>query len=214
MLMIKGEEMHKSLGNFVTLKEAFKHYPPTTIRFFILSGHYRSPLDFSETALQAAGKGLERLYGTVQAVRERLSWAESGDLDETFAAKLAEHKGRFLEAMNDDFNTAAAIGVLFDFNKEVNTLLDSGEEISNETLVAINDLYRELGGDVLGVIPDEITKATAGLEEPLIKLLIETRQRLREAQKWDWADEIRARMAELRIILEDRPEGTKWRISK
>jgi cysteinyl-tRNA synthetase len=219
MLMIKGEEMHKSLGNFVTLKEAFEHYSPLDIRFFVLGGHYRSPLDFSETALQAASKGLERLHGTVQAVRERLLSAESGtdSMDRAFLAKLAEHKARFLEAMDDDFNTAAAIGILFDLNKEVNTLLDSEGEIGRETLVAINDLYRELGGDVLGVIPDEgyrFAKATAGLEEPLIELLIETRQKLREAQKWDWADEIRAKMAELGIALEDRPEGARWRISR
>lgn len=219
MLMIKGEEMHKSLGNFVTLREAFENYSPLAIRFFFLSGHYRSPLDLSDTTLQAASKGLERLYGTVQAVRDRLLSTDSGtDLtDSAFMAKLAEHKARFLEAMDDDFNTAAAIGALFDLNKEVNTLLDSEEEISQETLVVINDLYRELGGDVLGVVPDEgyrFAKATAGLEEPLIELLIETRQRLREAQKWDWADEIRARMTELGIALEDRPEGARWRISR
>ncbi len=214
MLMIKGEEMHKSLGNFITLRKAFERYPPMAIRFFILGGHYRSPLDLSETALQAAGKGLERLYGTVQAVQERLSRAESGELDEAFASRLAEHKRRFLAGMDDDFNTATAIGVLFDLNKEVNTLLGSEEDISQETLMAINDLYRELGGDILGVIPDEFAKATAGLEEPLIELLIETRQRLREARKWDWADEIRARMTELGIVLEDRPEGARWRISR
>ena len=216
MLMIKGEEMHKSLGNFVTLREAFELYPPMAIRFFILGSHYRSPLDLSETALQAAGKGLQRLYGTVQAVQERLLSTDSGtDLtDRAFMAKLAEHKARFLEAMDDDFNTAAAIGALFDLNKEVNTLLDSEEEISRETLAAINDLYRELGGDVLGVIPTEIAKATAGLEEPLIELLIETRQKLREAQKWDLADEIRAKMTELGIALEDRPDGASWRISR
>ncbi len=217
MLMIKGEEMHKSLGNFITLREAFERYPPLAIRFFILGGHYRSPLDFSETALQAAAKGLERLYGTAQAVQDRLSGAESGDLDETFVAKLAEHKRRFLEGMEDDFNTAAAIGVLFDLNKEVNTLLDSEEEISRETLVAINNLYRELGGDVLGVIPGEgyrFATATAGLEEPLIELLIETRERLRETEKWDLADEIRAKMTDLGIVLEDRPEGARWRISR
>jgi cysteinyl-tRNA synthetase len=219
MLMIKGEEMHKSLGNFVTLKEAIGQYSPLAIRFFILGSHYRSPLDFSETALQAASKGLERFHGTVQSVRERLLSADSGtdSTDRAFMAKLTEHKARFSEAMDDDFNTAAAIGVLFDLNKGVNTLLDSGEEIRRETLVAINDLYRELGGGVLGIIPDEgyrFAKGVAGLEEPLIELLIETREKLREAQKWDWADEIRARMAELGIALEDRPERTRWRISK
>ena len=224
MLMIKGEEMHKSLGNFVTLKEALEQYSPLAIRFFVLGGHYRSPLDFSESALQAASKGLERLHGAAQSVRERLLSADSGTdpsltlrtslTDSAFMAKLVEHKAHFLEAMDDDFNTAAAIGALFDLTKEVNTLLDSGEEISRETLVTIDDLYHELGGDVLGVIPDEIAKGAAGLENPLIELLIETRQRLREAQEWDWADEIRARMAEWGIALEDRAEGTRWRISR
>ncbi len=214
MLMVKGEEMHKSLGNFVTLREAFKQYSPLAIRFFILGSHYRSPLDFSETALQAASKGLERIHGAVQAVRERLAWAESGELDEEFAAKLAEYKRRFIEAMDDDFNTAVAISVLFDLTREVNILLDSGETVSRETLEAIDNLYRELGGDVLGIIPDEFPTRVAGLEEPLIELLIETRAKLREAQRWDLADEIRARMAELGIVLEDRPEGTRWRISR
>ncbi len=216
MLMIRGEEMHKSLGNFVTLKEACEQYSPLAIRFFILGSHYRSPLDFSETALQAANRGLERLHGAVQAVRERLRSADSGAelTDRAFMVKLAEHKARFLEAMDDDFNTAAAIGVLFDFTKEVNTLLDSGEEISRETLTAIDGLYCELGGDVLGIIPDEIAKGVAGLEEPLIELLIEAREKLREAQKWDLADEVRARLSDLGIALEDRPEGTRWRISR
>jgi len=216
MLMISGEEMHKSLGNFVTLKEAFEQYSPLAIRFFVLGGHYRSPLDFSETALQAASKGLERLHWAVQAVRERLLAADSGtdSTERAFMAKLAEHKVRFVEAMDDDFNTAAAVGVLFDLTREVNTLLDSGEEISQETLVAIDDLYRQLGGDVLGVKTDEIVKGVAGLEQPLIELLIETREKLREAQKWDLADEVRARLAELGIVLEDRPEGARWRISR
>ena len=217
MLMIKGEEMHKSLGNFITLRKALEAHSPLAIRFFILSSHYRSPLDLSEASLQAASKGLERLQGTLQLVRERLSRAEGGDLDEAFAAQLAEHKRRFLEGMDDDFNTAAAIGALFDLNREVNTLLSSEENISHETLATANDLYCELGGDVLGIIPDEssrLAKATAGLEEPLIELLIETRQKLREAQEWDWADEIRGRMAELAIVLEDQPQGARWRISR
>jgi cysteinyl-tRNA synthetase len=216
MLMVRGEEMHKSLGNFITLREAFKQYSPLAIRLFILGSHYRSPLDFSEEALQAASRGLERLHGAVQAVRERLLSADSGTarIDKAFEAKLAEYKTRFMEAMDDDFNTAAALGVLFDLTKEVNTLLDSGEEISRKTLEAIDDLYRQLGGNVLGIIPDEIAKGVAGLEEPLIELLIETRQKLREAQQWDLADEIRARMAKLGIALEDRPEGTRWRISR
>ncbi|HDH09519.1 MAG TPA: cysteine--tRNA ligase [Chloroflexi bacterium] len=213
MLMVSGQEMHRSLGNLIPLREAFKQHSPMTIRFFILSGHYRSPLDYTDGALSAAARGLERLHGAVRAVRERLRSADLADkTDEAFAAKLAEYKARFLEAMDDDFNTAAAIGVLFDLTKEVNSLLSSGEEVGRGTLEAIDGLYRELGGDILGLIPEEFAEERAlGLEEDLIELLIETRQKLREAKQWELADGIRARLAELGITLEDTPKGTRWR---
>jgi cysteinyl-tRNA synthetase len=215
MLMVGGREMHKSLGNFVTLREAFEDYPPMAIRLFILGGHYRSPIDFSEEALKAAERGLERIYGAVRGVRERLKFAEEGGIDPSFEAKLDEHKANFLEAMNDDFNTPSALGVLFDLTREVNALLGSGEEISQGTLSAIDALYRELGGEILGIIPEELpVERPVGLEEPLIELLIETRQRLREAEEWELADEIRSRMAELGIALEDTKEGTRWRIRR
>jgi cysteinyl-tRNA synthetase len=214
MVTVDGVKMGKSLGNAIYLNDLFKRYSPMTARFFILSSHYRSNLDFSNQALSAAEKGLERLHGAVRLLRERLKQAESGPLDESWSAKLADYKAQFLAAMDDDFNTAAAIGVLFDLTREVNALLNSEEEVSGETLAAIDGLYRELGEDILGIIPESIEEGARGLEEPLIELLIETRQAMREVRQWEQADRIRDRLAELGVALEDRPEGTTWRIAR
>jgi len=214
-LTIDGMKMSKSLGNFITLKEAFKRYSPLAVRFFLLHSHYRSPIDFSEEAMRAAGKGLERLHGAVQEVRRRLASTGSEVTDEAFVATLEEYKGKFLRAMDDDFNAPIALGVLFDLTRDVNTLLGSGEEIGQGTLQAADGLYRELGGDILGIIPEEFAEERAiGLEEDLIELLIETRRNLREAGRWDLADRIRSRLDKLGIALGDRPEGTRWRKSK
>ena len=213
MVTVDGVKMGKSLGNAIFLKDLFKRYPSLVVRFFILSSHYRSPTDFSNEALDAAQKGLDRLHATVALVRERLPEAESGSLDEAFAEKLTGHKGRFLELMDDDFNTAGAIGKLFDLSKDVNILLNSGQAVSQETLQAIDDLYRELGGQILGIIPDSLTEeAVEGLDEALVELLLEIRTQAREAKQWAQADQIRDRLAELGVVVEDRPEGPTWHI--
>jgi cysteinyl-tRNA synthetase len=213
MVTVDGVKMGKSLGNFVTIKDALQRHEPMTIRFFILSSHYRSPTDFSEAALEAAGKGLERLYGAVRLVRDRLATAEDGGADAAFQQVLDEHKARFTEAMDDDFNTPQALAALFDLTKEVNTLLNSGEPVSRGTLEAIDGLYRELGGDVLGIIPDRLPEeAEAGLEGALVQILIDLRQEFRQAKDWAKADAIRDRLAEVGIALEDSPEGTRWRL--
>ena len=215
MVTVDGVKMGRSLGNFVTIQDALQRHEPMTIRFFILSSHYRSPTDFSEAALEAAGKGLERLYGAVKLVRDRLATAEDGGADATFQQVLNEHKARFTEAMDDDFNTPQALAALFDLNKEVNTLLNSGEPISRGTLEAIDSLYRELGGDVLGIIPDQLPEeAGAGLEDALVQILMDLRQEFRQAKDWAKADAIRDRLAEVGIALEDGPEGTRWRLDR
>jgi cysteinyl-tRNA synthetase len=202
-----------------------------TVRFFTLSSHYRSPTDFSETALEAAGKGLDRLYGGVKLVRDRLAMAEDAcpelvlsevegrsrrsGADAAFQQVLDEHKARFIEAMDDDFGTPQALAALFDLTKEVNTLLNSGEPVSRGTLEAIDGLYRELGGDVLGIIPDQLPEETgAGLEDALVQILIDLRQEFRQAKDWASADAIRDRLAEVGIALEDGAEGTRWRLMK
>ena len=212
-LTVGGVKMSKSLGNYVTIKDALKRWRPEAIRLFILNGHYRSRIDFTEEALDAASKGVERLHGAVAALRNRLRTADGGkEVDPTWADKLADYRARFTEAMDDDFNTAGALGVLFEFNREVNSLLASGEPVGRATLAAIDGLYRDLGEEVLGLIPDPLPQqASAGLTDALVRLLIELRQEAREKKDWARADAIRSRLAEIGIILEDGPEGTRWR---
>jgi cysteinyl-tRNA synthetase len=213
MVTVDGIKMGKSLGNFVTIKDALQRHEPMAIRFFILSSHYRSPTDFSEAALEAASKGLERLYGAVKLMRDRLDTAEDSGADAAFQKVMEEHEARFIEAMDDDFNTPQALAALFDLTRDVNTLLNSEEPVSRGTLEAIDGLYRELGGDVLGIIPDQLPEeAGAGLEDALVQILIDLRQEFRQAKDWAKADAIRDRLAEVGIALEDGPDGTRWRL--
>jgi len=214
MVTVNGTKMGKSLGNFITIKDALARHDPMTIRFFVLSSHYRSNTDFSEEALEAAGRGYERLIGTVSVVRQRLAEADRDEQpDETFAEVLRTYETRFLRAMDDDLNTPQALAALFDLNKEVNTLLNSGGYVSGGTLAAIDETYRRLGGTILGLIPDEIIEQeSAGLEEALIGLLIELRAQAREQRNWATADTIRDRLTAAGVALEDRPDGTTWHL--
>lgn len=214
MVTVNGQKMGKSLGNFVTLKEAFKKYRPLTVRFFILTTHYRSPLDFSNEALDAADKGLERLYNTVRNLREHLNYAKDGITPAGIYEKLEHYKKTFLESMDEDINTSDAIAVLFDFSKEINTLLNSGQEISKKCLEDINTIYRQLGGDILGIIPKTIESEQIVETETLKKVmnvLIDTRNELRREKQWQLSDFIRNKLSEIGFALDDRPEGTTWK---
>ncbi len=211
MVTVEGVKMSKSLGNFVTIKDVIGKYGGQVLRFFLLTSHYRTPLDFSQEAVEAAQKGLARLEGTVRALGERIYAAESGQLDQGLLERLADFKEAFLAAMDDDFNTAGALGALFEMNREVNAALTSNEGLSRETLEAIDKLYRSLGGDILGLTFEGAAPLQRVLESSLIDLLISTRARLRAAKEWGLADEIRSDLAELGITLEDGPKGTVWR---
>ncbi|MDH7484646.1 MAG: cysteine--tRNA ligase [Anaerolineae bacterium] len=215
-LTVGGVKMSKSLGNFVTIKQALERFRPEAIRLFILNGHYRSRLDFTEEALEAASGGVERLHSAVAALRDRLRAADDrGEVDTAWAERLAEVRARFGQAMDEDFNTAGALAVLFEFTREVNALLASGASVNQATLAAIDGLYRDLGETVLGLIPDPLPRqAGAGLEDALVRLLIELRQEARQQKDWARADAIRSRLAEIGIILEDGPEGTRWRLGR
>ncbi len=219
MVTVKGQKMGKSLGNFVTLKDSFKLFSPLTIRFFVLNTHYSSPIDYSNEALYAADKGLERLQNTIRNLRERLgsSGHEGAVANGEWKGKLEKYKNAFEEAMDEDFNTAEALAVLFNLNKEVNNLLNSDEEISEEVLTEIDSFYRVYGGDVLGIVPEKMVQHDTDdvdaykMEEDLIKVLIDTRNELRAAKQWEQADNIRDRLSELGIIIEDKKEKVAWR---
>jgi cysteinyl-tRNA synthetase len=218
MVTVNGQKMGKSLGNFVTLKDAFAGKPPLNepvrpmvMRYFVLTSHYRSPLDFSMEALDAAEKGLARIENTVGRVRAAMGRAPAGDVPEAVSAAIAEARDKFLAEMDNDFNSAGAIGVLSTFTREANRLLDAGEAGSAGALAAIDGLYRELGGDILGIVTEETgSRDSAGLESELVAALLKVREDLREAKQYGLADGIRDRLAELGIEVKDGPDGATW----
>ncbi|MGI6368327.1 MAG: cysteine--tRNA ligase [Anaerolineae bacterium] len=211
MLMIRGEEMHKSLGNFISLEAAFERWDPMAIRFFILQSHYRGPLDLTEESLDAAARGLERLYGTVRAVRRQLESAPAGEASPETLQMLDTARNAFEASMDDDFGTPGAIAALFDLSRATNVQLGTG--LTQGDLMAIDGAFKRLAGDVLGVLPDELGESDAPeLSRGLIELLIETRRNLRAARAFDLADQVRDGLGALGVQLQDGPEGTSWTI--
>jgi len=215
-LTVNGVKMSKSLGNFLTIKDALKIYSPWAIRFFILSSHYRSPVDFSRDAVLAAERGVERLHNTVRALRKRLEDAmPTGTADLSYITELDPHRDAFTEAMNDDLNTPKAIAALFDLNKEVNTLLASGQPLGRGTLSAIDGLYRDLGEKVLGIIPSDLIQDIGGeLVGRLMDIILGIRQQYRQAKDWDQADTLRRQLTDLGVVVDDRPDGPVWRLER
>ena len=214
-LTINGEKMSKSLNNFITIKDALKAYSPEVIRTYILSSHYSSPIDYSEEAMLSAQRGWERLMGAVQLVRHQLKNAPEDDAGVDLQAMLDETRAQFLEAMDEDFNTPKALGHLQTLTREVNTLLNSDEPVARQTLEAIDALYRELGGEVLGIIPETVSGeggASAERQNELIELLIDLRAAARQNKDFATSDRIRDELAEIGVMLEDRPDGTVYKI--
>lgn len=213
-LTVDGVKMSKSLGNFITIKDALSQHSAEVIRYFILNGHYSNPVDFSDTALDAAQKGLAGLLNTVRTVRRELETAEAGEHGLDFLEVAEKAKADFIAAMDDDFNAPAARAVLHDFAKEVNTLLNGGMRCSKEVLQAIDTLYHELGGTVLGIIPDNLGQDDASSEQLVgaVEMLIDIRNEARAERNFARADHIRDQLASLGIVLEDRADGTIFKL--
>jgi cysteinyl-tRNA synthetase len=214
-LLVNGVKMSKSLGNFVTIKEALKTYRPEALRYFILTGKYSNPADYSAESLAAASKGVERLETTLRRIQEALKHApQDGDEATQLFDLLDQTRMLFTSAMNDDFNTPLALSALFEMGKEVNNAISSGIA-SRRVLEQADAIYRELGGQVLGVVGQDSScrdQTSAEREEALIHMLIEMRNEARKAKDYARADAIRERLSKLGIVLEDGPQGTTWRI--
>lgn len=211
LVTVNGQKMSKSLGNFVTLKDAFGKFDPLVVRFFILQSHYRSTLDFSDEALQGAKTGWEKLIGTVRNVRSEMATPSP---DTAAILDLSGYKSRILEAMNDDFNTPKAVAVLFDLSRDVNQLLNSGSKPSAATLTAIDDCFREFGGKLLGIVPDQAAGQGASdgsLEPGLIQILLDMRDEVRKQKLWPLSDLIRDRLKSLGVAIEDKKDGATWK---
>lgn len=216
LVTVNGQKMSKSLGNFVTLKDAFKKYDPLVIRFFILQSHYRSTLDFSDEALQGAKAGLEKLANTVHNLRLEIAKAEQEPRKTALAIDLASYKKRFLEAMDDDFNAPQAIAVLFELSKEVNASLSLETKFTAESLRAVLQQFEELGGKILGIIPEKAQQTlptVAHFEAELINLLIQVRAEARKQKLFTLSDMIRDGLKKLGIVLEDKKDETVWKKS-
>lgn len=220
-ITINQEKMSKSLGNFFLLRDILKKYSAQVVRFYLLATHYRSPLDFDDEKLEAAGKGLKRL-GTAYRLWKETEDRETGE-DTLSSERLKEFweeiqslEQRFIEAMNDDFNTALAIGVLFDMARAINGFNTSlavktvGSQ-ERELLEQVGRKYCELAG-ILGLQPEEKDhKLDSQLSESLITLLIEIRKEAKTQKNYQLADQIRDKLKKLGIILEDTPQGVRWR---
>ncbi len=212
-LTVDGVKMSKSLGNFITIKDALKQHHPEVIRYFTLSAHYSSPVDYTADGMQAATAGWERLYTPVRMARGMLGSAPVSDEGSGILPRLEQARKSFIEVMDDDFNTPKAIAVLQELTRDVNTLLNSGAAVGKPVLEAIDQTYRDLGGQVLGLIPDtDASDSGNGQREAgLIQLLIEMRAEARKAKNFKEGDRIRNELEKLGVVLEDRADGTIWR---
>ena len=202
-LRIDGEKMSKSLGNFFTIREIGEKYPLQVIRFFILSAHYRSPLNFSDQLVETSKVSLERILTAVSKLEDALQIAQDKELtteEKDILNGLTDFENKFDEAMEDDLNTADAISAIFELVKYTNSNISS--ENGKELVKAGLDMIRKLC-DVLGIIT-EVKKEKLDSE---IEALIEERQAARKAKNFARADEIRDQLAAEGIILEDTREG-------
>ncbi|MFC1959733.1 cysteine--tRNA ligase [Chloroflexota bacterium] len=208
-------KMSKSLGNFYTIKDAIKRWRPEAIRLFMFSAHYSNPVVFSEDALDGAVKGWERLNGAARLTRAMLASAPVSDAGNAILETVQKSRDDFAAALNDDFNAPLALSVLQTFTREVNTLLNSDAVVGQTVLEQIDGVYRDLGGTVLGIIPEGDAAAGGGnaqREDGLIKLLVDLRQQARANKDWATSDQIRDELAELGVALEDRADGTVWKV--
>lgn len=209
MVTVSGQKMGKSLGNFVTLKDAFQRHDPRIIRFAILRTHYRSPMDYSEEALHAARSGFERLKTTVEAVK-RTKPVDGADAGGMLKEKVETARTAFEAAMNDDFNTPKALAAAFDLTSEINSALADSAALSAQDLDAAVDFYDTMMGQVLGVDLAGRQAASENLESQLVDLLIELRKSFRDGKLWAQADQVRDGLAALGIELKDSKDGTLW----
>jgi cysteinyl-tRNA synthetase len=213
-LTLDGIKMSKSLGNTMTLSDALARWRPEAIRTFILSSHYTSPIDFTDEAVDSAFRGWQRLWGAVELTRQQLRQASQGEANGDVLAMLQSYRQAFVDRMKDDFNAPAALAALQELTREVNVLLNEGPAHTRGTLQAIDGLYRELGGQVLGIIPEEVGRgSSAEREDGLIRLLVELRAQARANKDWVTSDTIRDQLKALGIVLEDRADGTTWKVN-
>ena len=218
-ITVNEEKMSKSLGNFFMVIDILEHYDPETLRFFIVSTHYRSPLDFSDARLTEAQKSLARLRQAQETLGELSEMMSAGPTADSLALrdKVKELREAFMEAMRDDFNTALAISHMFALAKEINiyhkAVVDAGIKPDGKLVALLNDVLAEMCS-IIGVLEKTAAPAAeeAGdsKESELVEMLIAMRQDARKNKNYALADELRNKLSEIGIVLQDTPQGVKW----
>jgi cysteinyl-tRNA synthetase len=217
LITINGQKMGKSLGNFITLNELFtgthvlleKAYSPMVIRFFILQAHYRSPLDFSNGALQAAEKGLERLLNAV-AVLPNLKTSDLSSID------VLALKDKCYDAINDDLNSPVLMAQLFEGVRLINSVKEGKETITAEDLELLKQMYQEFVTDILGLqnIQTHASDSTQETLKEAIDFILNLRMEAKAKKDWGTSDQIRSRLSEMGILVKDTKDGFEWELKK
>lgn len=212
---INNEKMSKSLGNFTMIKEVLSTYSPEVIRMFLLSKHYRSPIDYNEDSMKEVSTGLDRIYAFLERIEALGTSLESNHKNEVWHA--------FAEAMDDDFNSAKGLAMVFEAVKKGNKLLD--ETITPETEQVLAGIYRDIKeiSNILGIFmlsPAEYFRqkkekgvADLSIDPEQIQTLIAERKQARQEKNFARADQIRDQLQKMNIILEDGPDGTTWKFA-
>ncbi|MDI6686959.1 MAG: cysteine--tRNA ligase [Desulfobacterales bacterium] len=229
---INQEKMSKSLGNFIVLKEIVKHYHPEALRLFLLSKHYRSPVDFTDKIMDESVAGLDKIYALLERIEKQFGPASIQD--KTLGSTVFWEQ--FCKAMDDDFNTALGIATLFEAVRSINRLLDEPQKRAHSPQLQNKNSFSQDAEDkvrsgradilkmgaILGILDESpedyfVKKRSTELEKKtidseMIDKMIKERIEARKARKWDMADQIRKQLEEMNIIIEDRPEGTIWKV--
>lgn len=222
---IRSEKMSKSLGNVLNIRDILKIVHPEVLRLFLLTSHYRSPLDYSDSFIKEEASALERLYSAMKALEDLM---KAGGSSTQLPEDLTGIREKFVEAMDDDFNTPRGLAVLFDSARAINRIASTasgpGEIPSQEILSHIKEEIRELADDVLGILKEEPTRFLESLRKAGIEELVLTEERIQEliAERADArkrkdfarADEIRNDLASKGVLLEDTPKGTLWKVKE
>lgn len=200
-VQVNKEKMSKSLGNFFTIREVLEKYHPEVVRYFMISSHYRSPINYSQESLEIATGALERFYGTLR------------DLTLGEVPKNTDYEARFILAMNDDLNTPEALAVLFDITHEINRIRTEDSTRAGQ----LGALLKYLAG-ILGILtlePEAFLHSAPDVDEAMVEKinsLIAAREEARKAKDWAKADTVRDELSAMKVELEDTPDGTKWRL--
>ncbi|NMB00448.1 MAG: cysteine--tRNA ligase [Firmicutes bacterium] len=213
MINLKDTKMSKSLGNVISVRQLAEKYPKGLLRFYLLSTHYRSGLEFYEGKLEEMEKGWSRLNDATLKLQEDLNSGAEGELnpfDQETLENLAKYEQELLDAFSDDFNTAMTIGILFEVVREINGYKHNQGK-HKQVLQKAWDILSHWAGNILGVLQLE-RQEQDGLVEPLLDLLLELREELRKQKNYALSDQIRNQLADLGVTIEDTPQGPRWKV--